>query len=531
MKKSLFILWSIIVLTACSSSREDIVILFDNDVHCAVEGYAQMESLRAQIEDSVPYVAVVSCGDFAQGDKAGSLSKGEYIVDVMNTVPYDVVTLGNHEFDYGMKQLKRLTSRLNAKTVCCNFGDIRTGKQPYKPYIIRRYGPVKVAYIGVATPTTLTTSTPTNFMDKDGQCVYTFFRDSTIALVQQAADKAREQGADYVVVLSHLGDDTEGVNSVDLIHHTHGIDVVLDGHQHHVLNQRLADAAGDSVILASTGCYFRYIGQLTIGKEGTKQVALIPVSKPYRGEYTRTCRCIDKVQRKLECITARAVGFAQVELTMNDANGERLVRSGETNLGDFTADAMRKVAGAQIGVVNGGGLRASLPAGNVNYGQLVGVCPFNNTLYTVEATGQQMIDALEVAVRLYPEESGDFMQVSGLRYTFDASVPSSVCLDERGLYIPDSLYAPSARRRVVSVEVQEEDGSWTAIEPQKTYTVAGLSYILVCEGAAGMYRFTKPLPGEHIADTEVLARYIAMIGDTIQACDYAEAAGRITIVP
>ena len=172
MKKDL-LYWCLIgivcLLIVSCKRRQAVVVYFENDVHCAVDAYVDIAAMRDSALLTTPYVSVVSSGDFFQGYIVGSISQGEYIVDIMNTVPYDVVTLGNHEFDYGLVQQKRLCERLTADVVCCNLSHRNAGGMLYPGYVIREYGPVRVAFVGVATPSTMHTSTPTFFMDSTGQ--------------------------------------------------------------------------------------------------------------------------------------------------------------------------------------------------------------------------------------------------------------------------------------------------------------------------------------------------------------------------
>ncbi|MCQ2343248.1 MAG: bifunctional metallophosphatase/5'-nucleotidase [Paludibacteraceae bacterium] len=523
MKKKYLLLFCLVgLITACQAPCDDIYILYDNDVHCAVEGYEKMAALRADYLKQSIYVNVVSCGDFVQGDKVGSISKGKYPIAIMNAVPYDYVTLGNHEFDYGIPQLKKLMWWLHAKCLCCNLSYVPTGKQMFAAYDIRTYGTTKVAFIGVATPTTINTSVPTNFQNDKGEWEYDFHKNEVIELVQQAINAVKEEDVDHIIVLSHLGDDTQIVNAVDLIQNTTGLDAVLDGHAHHVLNMKIADANGDSVILASTGYKFGYVGRLLITEGDEVYNELIDLSA-YSGTNSRVRSKIESILKRVEDKTNRYVGFSSVKLTDTDANGMRLVRKEETNLGDFVADAMRAVSHSDVGIANGGGLRSSLKAGNITYGDLLQVLPFNNTLYKISLTGQQLTDALEIGVAGLPVETGDFLQVSGLRYAIDLSIPSSVHLDEDGRC--DSI---GATRRVVSVEI-ERHGEWVPVAPDSVYTVGGQSYNLVCGGSSGMLLGTTQLPIEHISDAETLNQYIKLLGDTIKANPYGATQNRIQI--
>lgn len=511
-----------LVVAGCQAPDGDIYILYENDVHCAVDGYEKMAALRADYLKKSIYVNVVSCGDFVQGDKAGSISKGRYPVALMNAVPYDYVALGNHEFDYGMPQLRKLMWWMRAKVLCCNFSYVSTGKQLYRAYHVRSYGSRKVAFIGVATPESLTSSVPTNFQNEDGEWEYSFHADEVAELVQQAVNSAKEEGAEYVIVLSHLGDDTRGINSVDLIHQTEGIDVVLDGHAHHVINRKLADLNGDSVLLASTGCKFQYIGRLLIDLQGKVSNELINM-ETYQGTNPRMRSRINNIKEKVSEKTNKLIGFSQIKLTDSDDNNNRLVRYQETNLCNFVADAMRVVTKADIGISNAGGIRGSLPAGQLTYGDLMQVLPFNNSIYQIRLTGKQMVNALEIGARALPKESGDLLHTSGLRYTINATIPTSVHLDENGMC--DSI---GVTRRVSGVEV-EKDGVWMPIDTNAVYTVGGQNYMLVCGGGSGMFNGTEEVPTEHMPDVDALVKYIQILGDTIRANQYGMTQQRLKI--
>ena len=514
MKKTLLLCF-LFLLAACS--RKDIVILFDNDPHCAVEGYAHIASLKDLAKLSTPYVTVVSAGDFLQGDVVGSISRGQYIVDIMNAVPYDYVTLGNHEFDYSVPRMMELNRKLKAKVLCCNFSrePITDNPEPiYPAYDIRRYGPIKVAYVGVTTPTTFNSSTPTYFLNEQGEVCYSFHMDETISLVQAAVDKVRQEGADYVIVLSHLGDNTYPLSSLDLVKGTHGIDVILDGHAHSILNERLPDANGDTLILASTGSKFVNIGRLTIAADGGITVELIPsVSSDakYSPRADRVEQVINTIQRQIEEEIAVKVGYTEINLRDYDEKGNRLVRNSETEISCLLADAMRWAGGTQLGCIHGGSIRAAIPTGDITLGEVMAVLPFNNSLASVQMTGRQLRDALEVSVATWPVENGDFHIFSGLRYTINPRIKSSVSFDENGFFA-----SIGATRRVVKVEIELPDGTWAPIDDEAVYTLSGLNYTLVNCGASGIFRFAEPIDYEPIKDTEVLTRYLKQIGDTVR---------------
>ena len=527
----------VLLLAACQRTKP-IVILYENDVHCAVEGYARLAGQRDAELQQTPYVCVVSCGDFAQGNTVGSLTRGEAVVRIMNAVGYDYLTVGNHEFDYTVPQMEHLSQMLTAKTLCCNFSRLTAdGEQDLFPaYEVKNYGGTKVAFVGVATPSTFRSSTPTYFVDDDGNLLYNFHQHDTYERVQQAVDEARGKGAKIVIVLSHLGDDPEQAYSRGLIAATHGVDIVLDGHAHHLLNERLANDKGDSVTLASTATKFAYIGRLTIDTDNRLTNELLPINDCHKVNQA-VWDTVQAVQQELEARVSAPVGKSPFALTDRDADNNRLVRQQETNLGDFMADVARYTTGADIGVCNGGGLRTGLYKETITFGDIVGVWPFNNTMRIVECTGQQLIDALEVGVAALPLENGDFLHVSGLRYTADTRVPTSVIWDENRMF--DGV---GKTRRIVKAEVfvpadgeagklpYEQKGTWQPIDPEATYTIGGQSYIIACSGASGTFAKMRlrPIEGEPLNDVEAVCSYIRAMGGTVSDA-YRLPQGRIII--
>ena len=542
--KLLFLLL-IVALTGCQR-KQPIVILYENDAHCAVEGYARLAGQRDAERQHTPYVAVVSSGDFAQGNTVGSLTKGEAIVRIMNAVGYDYLTIGNHEFDYTVPQMQHLSEMLTAKTLCCNFSryeqdnddkdDDRDDDDLYPAYEVKDFGGTKVGFIGVATPSTFRSSTPTYFIDDNGNLLYNFHQTDTYECVQEAVNDAREEGAEIIIVLSHLGDDPEVAYSRGLIAATHGIDVVLDGHAHHVLNERLVNDRGDSVTLTSTGTKFAYIGRLTIDTDNRVTTELLPISDCHRVNQAVQDTVL-AIQQELEARVNAPVGTTAFALADRDNQDNRLVRKQETNLGDFMADVARYTTGANIGVCNGGGLRAGLYNETITFGNIVSIWPFNNTMRVVECTGQQLLDAFEVSAANLPRENGDFMHVSGLRYTINPHVPTSVIWDDNRMF-----NGVGKTRRIAKMEVfmlaggesdklpYEQRGTWQQVNPNAVYTIGGQSYIIACSGASGMFAKMRLLPveGEPVNDVDAVCTYIQAMGGTINDV-YRRPQGRITI--
>lgn len=541
--KLLFLL--LIVALAGCQRKQPIVILYENDAHCAVEGYARLAGQRDAERQHTPYVALVSSGDFAQGNTVGSLTKGEAIVRIMNAVGYDYLTIGNHEFDYTVPQMQHLSEMLTAKTLCCNFAryeqdnddnDDRDIDDLYPAYEVKDFGGTKVGFIGVATPSTFRSSTPTYFIDDNGNLLYNFHQTDTYECVQEAVNDAREEGAEIIIVLSHLGDDPEVAYSRALIAATHGIDVVLDGHAHHVLNERLVNDRGDSVTLTSTGTKFAYIGRLTIDTDNRVTTELLPISDCHRVNQAVQDTVL-AIQQELEARVNAPVGTTAFALADRDNQDNRLVRKQETNLGDFMADVARYTTGANIGVCNGGGLRAGLYNETITFGNIVSIWPFNNTMRVVECTGQQLLDAFEVSAANLPRENGDFMHVSGLRYTINPHVPTSVIWDDNRMF-----NGVGKTRRIAKMEVfmladgesdklpYEQRGTWQQVNPNAVYTIGGQSYIIACSGASGMFAKMRLLPveGEPVNDVDAVCAYIQAMGGTINEV-YRRPQGRITI--
>ena len=525
-------------------AQDDIVILFTNDVHCAVDtdiGYAGLVAYRELVEQRTEYVALVDCGDALQGDAIGTISQGQYLVDIMNEVGYDFAVLGNHEFDYGMEQLEFLLSISDAQYLGCNIvysGEEENALSAVKPYEIVSYGDVSVGFVGVSTPESIVKSTPSYFMDDSGEYVYSFCGGSGQELydqVQQTVEQCRDQGADYVVALAHLGTDeaSEPFRSTDLIANTSGIDVVLDGHSHSVIPCDIVkNVDGENVFLSSTGTGMENIGQLIIESDGTINIGLISGFADLDADMENY---IGDIQAQFQTELDTVVANSQVALTTMSDTGVRLVRNRETNIGDFCADAYRAVSGADIAMVNGGGIRADISQGDVTYGDIIAVHPYGNTLCVAEATGQEILDALEMASRSTLPETGDgenaagenggFLQVSGLMYTIDTSVETSVETDEAGMFV-----SVGDTRRVKDVYVLAEDGTWEPIDPEQTYTVASHNY-LIKDGGDGLNMFMDNtlVIDEGMLDYQILITYMVDNLEGNIGQEYAQEQGRITV--
>ena len=516
MKKRFPFLFLLAVISACSpktapsggtgETASDIIILYENDVHCSVDGYAEMAALKAEMKASHPYVALVSAGDFVQGGSLGAVSKGRYIIDIMNAVGYDFVTLGNHEFDYSIPRMRELTDALTATTLCCNLIDLKTDRRMYAPYAIADYGGTKVAFIGVATPYSFNSSTPAYFQDENGKYVYSLCADTFYDNVQNFVDDARSQGADYVVAITHLGDDVayDPINSQSLAANTHGIDVILDGHSHSLVPARiLLNAEGKEVLYSQTGAHFENLGVLTIRPDGKIASRLVPV-KEYGKKDPEVQAVIDRLKKEYAALGARKIGYSETKLPAKDENGDWLVRRSETSLGDLCADAFRVTLGTDIAMLGGGSIRKDLPAGDIRYDDIFNVFPFNNTTCTASLSGQQVLDALEFGVAAWPTDFGGFLHVSGLTYEFDPSIESPVVYDINRAFVR----IDAGERRIRNVRVFDpKTDSYEPIDPKRSYSVGGTTYLL--RDAGDGYEHLKGLGHDTgIPDVDLLEKYI-----------------------
>ena len=503
-----------------AKDTDTIVILYENDVHCAVEGYSKLAAMKKELSETYTNVGVVSVGDFVQGGTLGAVSKGEYIVNLMNKVGYDAIALGNHEFDYRLPRLNELNAMSNTKFISCNFQKIGEDKSYFEPYTIVSYGNVDVAYIAITTPETINSSSPAQFKNDKGELIYTFNESKLYDIVQTNINAAETAGADYVIALSHIGYDESGnlADITDVIENTDGFDVVLDAHSHSVIEEKvIKDKSGDDVLLTSTGTKFEYIGKLTI-KNGAFDTELVEVES-----YTKTDPVVDayitEINENYAQLGNRKIGESKVEFITHDKDGNRLVRNAETNLGNFCSDALRVMTGADMSFVNGGGLRAPMESGDITFNDIFSVFPFNNQIVTAEISGQILIDFLEMAVMNYPEEDGSFPHMSGVTFSVNKSIPTSVKVDENGFFEKvDGAY------RVYNVKVLDKtSGEYKALDPNGKYILAGFNYfILDFGGGMTMFKDAKILDAEGTLDVELLENYIVEHLGGVIGEEYAE---------
>ena len=524
-----------------SSLKNDknIIVLFTNDVHCGVNdniGYAGLAEYKNKINQDENYIALVDAGDFSQGAPIGTASKGRYIIDIMKKVGYDFTVPGDHEFDYNMQNF--LTNCIDLQNIifCCNFVDSRSKSSVLNPYKIMTFGNKKIAFVGATTPESFTKSTPKFFQDENGNYIYSFFEDETgealYSAIQKACDDARNEGADYVILVGHLGmqGTTERWKSSEVVKHTKNIDFVIDGHSHEVYNMQVANKDGKQIYIAQTGTKLKNFGKLTITKEGEfipEIITLEEVSskKDEKGQYIldkdpNVNEFIESIENQFNQYLKEVVVYNNlVELIINEPGTDnRIIRKKETNLGDICADAYRVGLGADIGFMNGGGIRSELHVGDITYNDCLTVMPFNNMATMIECSGQVIKDALEFSASKLPDENGGFIHVSGLTYEINSKIPTSVVLDEKNNFIKvDGEY------RVSNIKVKGEN-----LDLNKKYTVASHDYMLI-NGGDGftMFKDTKVLKSRVLPDVDLFVEYLKSEGTGKYANPYGD--GRIII--
>ncbi len=490
-------------------AQKSIVILYENDVHCGIDGYQKMAGLRDAINKTdTAYAGAVCVGDFLQGNTTGAISKGQYVVDIMKLMDYDAVTLGNHEFDYGVPRMKMLLEQLNAPIVSCNLYDVADQQFVYMPYIIKQFGNKKVAFIGATTPETMILEAYA-FYDTNGGLEYDLRPKTFYQLVQQTVDDARAKGADYVVLLSHVGETTQsmGFNSHLLVNNTRGIDVVLDGHSHEIFeNAKATNLDGQEITVTQTGTQFERIGKLLITPDGRMTTKLLkPADVPYVN--ARVKAATDSIHKLVDAATSKVVAHTDYRLVVSDENKQWIIRGSETNAGDLVADAYRYALKSDIAFENGGGIRNDIMAGDITYGDVIGMLPYDNILRRVAVSGKLLKEMLTRCTALVPVLDGNFPQCSGLRFTIHCK-----------------------SHRVTDIEVLQENGKYAPLDENHTYSVTMTNYTHEGGGFFDMFKKCPVLQESTIRYHEAMIDYLTKVlgGNTGKA--YAQPQGRIKIV-
>ena len=505
------------------------VILHTNDVHGAIAGYANIAALKADYEAKGAEVILADAGDYSQGTTYVSLSKGKNAVDMMNLVGYDVATLGNHEFDYGYAQLAENLSEATFKVVCADV--MKDGQSIYAPYFIIEKGGVKIAFLGLETPEAQTKANPAliqglTFLTNDTEP--TLWEEAGL----QAGD-AKAVGADIVIALAHLGVDEGSApyTSYDLYNNVEGLDFIIDGHSHTVM-----EAGKNGEPIQSTGNTFANVGVIVIDNE-TKAIEdnyLIPISEDSPADAGVTAAA----QGIITAITEEyGKVFATSEVDLNGDKAPNGNRDSETNNGDMITDAMiwyvtEKNPGSItevpaeniVAITNGGGIRAWIAKGDVTKNDVLTVLPFGNTATVVYVTGAELLEALEASTFCTPASVGGFPQIAGMKFTLDLNKDYDANAET---YPGSTYYGPASINRVTIDEINGK-----AFDPTAKYAVVTNDF---CAGGGDTYYAFAAASSQfdtgYTLDAVVMDYITEKLDGVIPAALYAEPQGRITIIP
>ena len=511
------------VMTEEATMAGKTVILHTNDVHGAIAGYAYITALKADYEAKGAEVILVDAGDYSQGTSYVSVTKGLDAIEMMNAAGYDVVTLGNHEFDYGYTQLKDNMAKAKFKVLCADVFNADGTPIFDANYTYTTKSGVKVGFFGMETPETQTKANPTKIKG------LTFATND--AFTKAAADQVEAlKDADVVICLAHLGVDGESkpYRSTDLYAAVKGIDFIIDGHSHTVMTK-----GENGEPIQSTGTAFANIGVIVID-DATKKIesnSLFEIKEDTAKDATVAAaaqKIIDRIDKEYGAV------FAKSEVVLNGAKAPNGNRDSETNNGDLITDAMVwKIlqdkesltvdADHVVAVTNGGGIRKAINPGDVTKKNINEVLPFGNTVVTIYITGAELLEALEASTYCTPDAIGGFPQVSGINYTISTAVAYDA---DAETYPASTYYGPKSINRVTINSINGKE-----FKADDTYAVITNDF---CGGGGDTYyafaaataKFDTGIPLDEVVMEYITAELKGVIGK-----QYAAPQGRILMNP
>jgi len=558
---SLAMVFSLVACGGTAAPTEDVAILFTNDVHTYIDNplsYDVIAAVKGELATQYKNVLLVDAGDHAQGTVYGSMDFGKTVIELMNSAGYDLATLGNHEFDYSMEGTMDIIEWAEYPYISANFYKLENGQRTENvldSFKIFELGGHKIAFVGATTPESFTKSTPAYFQNENGEYIYGISGgdngEDLQADVQKAIDEAKKAGATTVIGLGHLGDDPSSMpwTSEETIAKISGLNAFIDGHSHSVVEgDKVADKDGKEVVLAQTGEYFDRIGLMVItaageikvdhieyeeilekvkdengnvklddkGEEIEEVVGYKLVSELYGGAQWPVYEDVKELKdgwiKKINDELGANIGKTALVLDNYEADGTRLVRKQETNTGDFAADALYYLfddmdMDVDVAIMNGGGVRNKAITGDISFLTCKEIHTFGNVACLQTVTGQQVLDALEWGAQAVGVgESGGFLQVAGVTYTVDTSIPSTVQKDDKGVWTG----GPTGEYRVKDVKVYNKDtNQYEDLDLNAKYNMAGNSYTLRSLGDGfNMFDGAINVLDYVMVDYMVLANYI-----------------------
>ena len=491
--------------TGASGLNDNIAALYSGDINGGVDsniGLAGMAAYANEMKTKSRYVELVDVGNAVSGSVLASTSKGEYVVEALNAAGYTTAVPGAGEFSYGVSRLVTgLSKTASYQYVSCNFTSTITGDTVFKPYRIAAYGDTKVAYVGISDPDIMA-SYESYFKNSDGTYAYSFADGNDgkelYAAVQSAVDKAKGEGAQYIIALGSLRDTNDAAYTAkSIIENTSGINAFINSNSGKALSgEQVRTKDGMYALLTSPGEGTKNIGVLTLSASD-KTVSTQLISS-YKLKDIKTKDAIDTLTKEYSGDLNEAFATTSSRLAATNGSGVRIVESSETNLGDLAADAYRTVTGADIAFVEASEIKADIAVGGMSYNDVMRALPGNKNISVAKVSGFDLLDALEMSARLYPNKNSGFLQVSGLTFDIQETVIPSVTVDGLGSFVSvDDDY------RVTNVMINGKE-----LDLMGTYTVAGTNDLL--NGKTGYTMLTNgPLTKVNVAvDNQALITYI-----------------------
>jgi len=515
---------------------EQLSLVFTNDIHSYI-GNTKDDNLALRLSQIGAYVQdikgqgknalLVDAGDSVQGTVYGAVDQGASVIEMMNQTGYDLSIPGNHDFDYTVPTFLENVKKANFDYISCNFVSLPSKELLFSPTKIYEFKEIKIGFVGVSTPETITASTPTYFQDENGNWIYDFLGTENPSLLysstQQAVDSIRDK-VDYVVALGHLGIEQvskdNGISSVNVINNTNGIDIFIDGHSHTLVEgEKIQNKDGKDVTLVQTGSNLQKFGVVTFYSNNTYSLKM---EEGYEKNLTSIASLENKLITKIDSLMGDQIAVNDTKFyTHNpDKPSQRIIRARETNEGNLVADSfywyLNEYKGLECDCIiqNAGGIRAEIEEGAITYKTLNTVLPFNNVTCLIEATGQEIKDALEMGVTVVdkwdetwdcPAENGGFLHVAGMKYQVDCSIPSKVVTDDKGMFVKvDGEY------RTKDIKIyNKKTQSYDELDLTKTYRLGGINYILRNSGSGlSMFSDNKLVVDYLESDFQVFVHYI-----------------------
>ena len=493
--------------TLKEDDSNDIIIIHTNDVHCGFMdniGYDGLMLYKKELQNKYKNILTVDVGDHLQGDTIGLLSKGLDIIEIMNKIGYDVVSLGMHEFDYGLDSLINCNKSLKCGYISSNFCYRKNKTSIFPKYVIKEIGGKKLAFLGVITPETLTKTYLSRVIDENKDLVYDFLNgdngNELYSTIQNYTNEIQET-VDYIILLSYLGNDNnenmKQYTSGAVISKTIGFTAVIDGHSHQVYNITIQDKSGYKIPLSQVGTKLNNIGVIRINNYGnvtSEIISEVPKPKNSKGaeevERNNKKRWVDTEMKEflINIINSHSeqlnqqIGKVNFDLIINidpKNDNNQLSRSEETSLGNLITDAIRNEGEGDISIMSAGSIRSDLKIGNITYKNIIDILPYSNDIIVKEVKGQDILDAIEYGVRNLPEKSPRFPQVSGISFKVDITFDSTVEIDNNQKF--DKV---KGDRRVYDAKVGNEK-----LDPNKIYRVSFDNFI--GGGGDGYSMFSK----------------------------------------